>query len=164
MCGILLPGRLSRFREAPLTEVAAITVCVFFFSSHSCRKELLIREAGPVFSTPSLPFMFLGHSMGTVIVCVTLASYSKFAQAYEFMLALRRRGWTMPLHLLVSGRYAPHLPPIDSKISHLPDAQFLDTLEKVRFLCDVSFSAISVLPFSLELHLIFLNISFFPVH
>eukprot|EP00708_Paratrimastix_pyriformis_P005592 GAFH01004665.1.p2 GENE.GAFH01004665.1~~GAFH01004665.1.p2 ORF type:complete len:225 (+),score=39.25 GAFH01004665.1:57-677(+) len=100
----MIPGRLSRFREPALRSIAEITA-------------LLANELEPIFSKPQMPFIFLGHSMGTVV-------------AFEFIQEMKRRGWTLPLHLIVSGRMAPHEISRDTPIAHLPDQQFLDIMER----------------------------------
>jgi medium-chain acyl-[acyl-carrier-protein] hydrolase len=60
------------------------------------------------------PFAFFGHSMGAVI-------------AFELARRLARE----PLHLFVSGRQAPQLPPRDLHTYDLPDAEFIEELQRL---------------------------------
>lgn len=48
--------------------------------------------------------------------------------SFEFTRALRRRGYPLPQHLIVSGAKAPHLPFRRKKIHHLPDDEFIKEL------------------------------------
>ena len=62
------------------------------------RLQPLIELLTPAFTEyPEKPFVFFGHSMGALI-------------AFELAHELRRRGLATPVHLVVSGHRAPHLP------------------------------------------------------
>ncbi|MFE9700315.1 thioesterase II family protein [Streptomyces sp. NPDC006270] len=99
-----LPGRESRFREEPRTEV-----------------PLVVKEAAAVLG-PALdgrPYALFGHSLGALI-------------AFELARELRRSYGAEPAHLSVSARSAPHLPLRHAVVHQLPDDLFLDALD-VRF-------------------------------
>jgi len=96
VCPIQLPGRGSRFREAPFRRAA----------------DLVPAAAEALRAYLDLPFAFFGHSMGAVV-------------AFELTRELRRRGWPGPVLLAVSGRQAPPRPDPDPPFGHLPDQEFL---------------------------------------
>ncbi|MFD4019054.1 alpha/beta fold hydrolase [Streptomyces sp. SH5] len=99
-----LPGRESRFREEPRTDVA-----------------MVVKEAVTVLG-PALdgrPYALFGHSLGALI-------------AFELARELRRSYGREPAHLSVSARAAPHLPLRHAVVHRLPDDLFLDALD-VRF-------------------------------
>ena len=99
-CPIQLPGRGSRFREAPFRHVSDLVPV----ATDALRPHM------------DLPFALFGHSMGALV-------------AFELTRELRRRGWRAPELLAVSGHEAPHRPDPDPPISHLPDAEFLRELQ-----------------------------------
>lgn len=96
LSAVQLPGRESRFRERPFRNVDALVEAV---------KEGL---------APFLdrPFAFFGHSMGAIV-------------AYEVARVLEEGHGPRPGHLFVSGRRAPHLPPREPPMTHLPDEAFV---------------------------------------
>jgi medium-chain acyl-[acyl-carrier-protein] hydrolase len=71
--------------------------------------------------TPLLdrPFAFFGHSMGATV-------------AYELTRRLRAAHKPLPQYLFVSGRSAPHLPPLKPPIHHLPDGEFLESMRNMN--------------------------------
>ncbi|HEX7181023.1 MAG TPA: thioesterase II family protein [Thermoanaerobaculia bacterium] len=103
VCPVQLPGRESRLREEPFT-----------------RPEPLIRILADVLAPHmDMPFVFFGHSMGGMI-------------SFELSRELRRRGRTLPLHLFVSGRRAPHVPPREEPIHNLPEPEFIEELRRLQ--------------------------------
>ncbi|MEI5033031.1 alpha/beta fold hydrolase [Streptomyces sp. S1A(2023)] len=98
-----LPGRESRFREEPRTEV-----------------PLVVKEAAAALG-PALdgPYALFGHSLGALI-------------AFELARELRRSYGKEPVHLSVSARAAPHLPLRHAVVHRLPDDLFFDALD-LRF-------------------------------
>jgi medium-chain acyl-[acyl-carrier-protein] hydrolase len=60
----------------------------------------------------NMPFVFFGHSMGALV-------------SFELARELRRHGMPGPVHLVVSGHRAPHLPDPHPQIHELADAEFL---------------------------------------
>lgn len=101
LCAVQLPGRGSRFRERAITRLGALL-------------DELERALAPGLD---VPFALFGHSMGALI-------------AYELACRLRDRGGPAPVHLFLSGRSAPGLPPSEPPASDLPDAEFLDRLRR----------------------------------
>lgn len=97
VCPIQLPGRGSRFREAPFQRVSDLVKA----AAEALRPHL------------DLPFALFGHSMGALV-------------AFELARELRRRGWPAPVLLAVSGHEAPQRPDPDPPLGHLPDAEFLE--------------------------------------
>jgi len=102
VCGVQLPGRESRFLEAPITRLEAVA------------GEL----ASTIASTADLPFVFFGHSMGALI-------------AFNVTRRLAGQGGPLPRHLFVSAHRAPHLPDRES-IRQLPDDELLARLNDSR--------------------------------
>lgn len=78
VCPVQLPGRETRFREAPFTSVEPLV-------------SELVYALNPYLDRP---FALYGHSVGALV-------------AFEFARALRREGLPQPAHLFVSGRPAP---------------------------------------------------------
>jgi medium-chain acyl-[acyl-carrier-protein] hydrolase len=93
---VLLPGREGRFREAPFTQMEPLL-------------DALTAGLRPYLD---LPWALFGHSMGAVV-------------AFEVARRVRALGHGEPVHLFVSARRAPHLPPRHGPISHLPDEAFV---------------------------------------
>lgn len=98
-----LPGRGTRARETPLTNLPALVEQV---------AEAIQACAGG-------PFAFFGHSMGALI-------------AFEVARALRREGGIEPVHLFVSGREAPHVAGADPSFHALPDDELLQVLRDLK--------------------------------
>lgn len=98
---VQLPGRESRYREPPLTDLAALSDAL----------------AAAIAAARLERFAFFGHSFGALL-------------AYETTRALRRNGAAQPCHLCVAGRDAPHLPLGYVKTYHLPEAEFIEVLHR----------------------------------
>lgn len=98
---VQLPGRESRLREPALTSVAAIV-------------EALLPALLPCLDRP---FAFFGHSMGATV-------------AREVVRVLPRRGGPLPEHLFISARRAPQLPDPYPPVSHLPDQELVEELNR----------------------------------
>jgi medium-chain acyl-[acyl-carrier-protein] hydrolase len=93
---VLLPGRGMHVKEAPVTSIA----------------PLVQQLSDSLASYLDVPLALFGHSMGALL-------------AFELARELRRRGWTQPVILLVSGHAAPQLPPLAEPIHDLPDSEFV---------------------------------------
>jgi surfactin synthase thioesterase subunit len=100
VCPIQLPGRGSRFREAPFRLIG----------------DLVTAAADALRPSLEPPYVLFGHSMGALI-------------AFELTRELRRRGAAMPALLVVSGHPAPQRPDPDPPIGHLSDPEFLHELQ-----------------------------------
>ena len=99
VCSIELPGRGSRFSEAPFT-----------------RLDLLVEAIAPSL-LPYLDkhFAFFGHSMGAVI-------------SFEVTRLINKKYGLLPVHLLIAGRHAPQLPDRNPPIHTLPEPDFIEKL------------------------------------
>lgn len=103
VCPVQLPGRESRLRDQPYTHL-----------------EPLVQALADVLPPYlDLPFVFFGHSLGSLV-------------AFELARELRRRGAALPLHLFASGRRAPHLPPREEPIHDLPEPEFIEKLRELN--------------------------------
>ncbi|HEX4960087.1 MAG TPA: alpha/beta fold hydrolase [Thermoanaerobaculia bacterium] len=103
VCPVQLPGREGRLRDQPFN-----------------RPEPMIAALAEVLEPyMDLPFVFFGHSMGSLI-------------AFELARELRRRGRKLPLALFVCGRRAPHLPPREEAIHDLPEPEFIEKLRELN--------------------------------
>lgn len=102
VCPLQLPGRGNRLEEPPFTQL-----------SH------LIEAMVPAL-LPGLdrPFALFGHSMGALI-------------SFELARHLRRGYGLSPVHLVVSGRQAPQLPPLRAPLHPLPDLEFMAALGRL---------------------------------
>lgn len=95
-----LPGRGLRRGEALLSDMREMADDLF----------------EQVTATLSLPYAFYGHSMGSLL-------------AYEVILRIMDHGIVPPVHLFVSGRGGPGLPPGNREIGLLPREEFFKKLE-----------------------------------
>ncbi|HZT60922.1 MAG TPA: alpha/beta fold hydrolase [Pyrinomonadaceae bacterium] len=102
VCPIQLPGRGTRFREKPFTNLTALV--------GEMAQALL-----PHFDRP---FAFFGHSMGSLI-------------SYELARLLREGRAIAPCHLFVSGRSAPHLASRNVTYN-LPEDEFIAELRRLN--------------------------------
>lgn len=100
LCVLRLPGREARVREPLRTDLAA----------------LVAEAADALEADPAGPYALFGHSLGALV-------------AFELARELRRRG-RPPVHLAVSGKYAPQVPLRHPPVYGLPDAEFLDALDR----------------------------------
>lgn len=98
---VQLPGRATRHRETPIASVMGIVEGLL---------PVLLAQL-------DRPYALFGHSMGSLI-------------AFEVARAIAARGVTPPVHLFVSGRRAPHLRRNEPDIHRLPDATFVDEINR----------------------------------
>lgn len=104
ICPVQLPGRELRFAEPPFVSLDPLVAA-------------LHEELQPFLDKP---YAFFGHSMGALI-------------SFELARALRHSGQAPgPVHLLVSGHRAPHLPDLRPPAHQLPDPQLLETLRRLE--------------------------------
>lgn len=96
VCAIQLPGRASRIRETPFTDVSSLVQTL---------ADVLRADSGK-------PYAFFGHSLGALI-------------AFELARLLRRQQCALPVYLFVSGSAAPQQPYTQPMIHVLPDDEFL---------------------------------------
>jgi surfactin synthase thioesterase subunit len=101
VCAVHLPGRETRLREKPLAEMPPLVEAL---AEHLC-------------AFLDLPVAFFGHSMGAVL-------------AFEVARSHRKWGRQLPEYLFVSGRRAPQLPCTRLPVGHLPDAEFVDEINR----------------------------------
>lgn len=92
LCAVQLPGRENRLREKPFSSLTALV--------ESLAQALLPRL--------DRPFALFGHSMGAMV-------------AFELARTLQATDAPQPIHLLVSGRRAPHLPETETPLHGLAD-------------------------------------------
>jgi medium-chain acyl-[acyl-carrier-protein] hydrolase len=91
-----LPGRESRLREAPYTQIEPLV-------------NAAVTALRPYLD---IPYAMFGHSMGALV-------------AFELARRFEEDGQGAPRHLFVSGRRAPQMPTRRPPIAHLPDDQFV---------------------------------------
>jgi medium-chain acyl-[acyl-carrier-protein] hydrolase len=103
VCPVQLPGRQSRMREPPFTQLSLLV-------------ERLSTALRPYLN---VPFAFFGHSMGALI-------------SFELARQLRRQYQLCPLHLLVSSFRAPHIPDRFPPIHTLPEPAFIQALRRLN--------------------------------
>jgi surfactin synthase thioesterase subunit len=97
LCAVQLPGRENRLREPAFTSMTRLV-------------DALLPALSPAFDRP---YALFGHSMGALV-------------AFEVARAVRALPHApQPVHLLVSGRKAPHLPEDDAPMHGLPDDPFI---------------------------------------
>jgi len=103
VCTVQLPGRGTRIKEAPITQLSS-----------------LLRVLAPAL-LPHLdrPFAFFGHSLGALV-------------GFELSRQLRREYAIEPLHLFLSGRGAPQIRNDRPSIHALPEPQFLEELRALN--------------------------------
>lgn len=97
-----LPGRDARIRETPCRHLQSLV-------------KPLTQGLIPHLDKP---FVFFGHSMGSLI-------------SFEVARELRRLAGPQPSHLFVSGRQPPHMPALHSNLHLLPVEKFLMTTQQV---------------------------------
>jgi len=99
---IELPGRLSRIREKPISNMNSLV-------------DFLLGQIHPFLDEP---FAIFGHSMGALA-------------AFETARALRRRFGCTPRKLFIAAHRAPQIPSHTPPIHKLPDKDFFRQLEKL---------------------------------
>jgi medium-chain acyl-[acyl-carrier-protein] hydrolase len=98
-----LPGREHRFNEPFLRSLPAV-----------------IETIGPlVAQARDKPFVLFGHSVGALM-------------AFELTRWLRAAGAPGPLHLIVAGKRAPHVPLARSPLHELSDEHLIDKLRELN--------------------------------
>ncbi len=97
-----LPGREKRIKESPYKQLLPLT-------------EVLAEALYPYFDKP---FAFFGHSMGALI-------------SFEVVRSLCNRFSQSPVHLIVSGKSAPHLPSRHQNIYQLTDDELVSESERL---------------------------------
>jgi surfactin synthase thioesterase subunit len=100
---VQLPGRGSRYREAPYVSMQEVV-------------QAVTKAIEPFLD---LPFVFFGHSMGAMM-------------GFELAHAVRERFQLQPKHLFVSGSGGPHLPRNTPNVHDLPDDQFIRRLKELN--------------------------------
>lgn len=103
VCPIELPGRGTRFMEVPLTQFSLLIPAI----------------AQALLPYLNKPFAFFGHSMGALV-------------SFELARLLRKQYGLNPVHLFVSGRYAPQITSTDPPIHLLPEPAFLEELRRLN--------------------------------
>lgn len=103
LCAIQLPGRETRMREAPFSDVHALIDAMTPALEHWLDK----------------PMVLFGHSMGALI-------------AYELAQRLQHEHACPPQCLIVSGRVAPHRSLPQSAVSKLPQSEFISRLRQLH--------------------------------
>lgn len=103
VCPVQLPGRGKRLMEPAYTRLMPLV-------------EDLVPALFPYFDRP---FAFFGHSMGAMI-------------SYELSRVLNREYKIGPDYLFISGRRAPHLPPVEWETYRLPEAEFIENLRNLE--------------------------------
>lgn len=103
VCTANLPGRGSRIRETPFSDIHELV-------------EVVGREIRPLLD---MPFAFFGHSMGAMI-------------SFELARYLRREHGARPTHLFVSGRRAPQLPVTEPTSYDMPEEVFKEKLRTLN--------------------------------
>nr|QEO74578.1 thioesterase [uncultured bacterium] len=98
---VQLPGREARLAEPPFRRMHDLV-------------DALVPALRPHLDAP---FAFFGHSMGAHV-------------AFEAARALRAEGHE-PMHLVVSGNRAPHLPFPRPRIHHLPEERILAEFQRL---------------------------------
>jgi medium-chain acyl-[acyl-carrier-protein] hydrolase len=99
VCPVQLPGRESRWGEAPFTRLSSLV-------------ETLANVLHPLLN---VPFALFGHSMGALI-------------SFELARRLRRDTGEVPVHVFVSAARAPQIPDPWPPIHQLPDSEFANQL------------------------------------
>ena len=102
ICPVELPGRGSRMDE-PFAPTLA---------------QAAQEAACAILPYTDAPYYLFGHSLGSVL-------------ALETARALQEGGATLPLGLIVSGRYPPHLPNRRKNLHDMPDEALIDEMRRL---------------------------------
>lgn len=102
MAAVQLPGRTYRIKEAPFSRMDGLI-------------EALISALEPYLDRP---FVIFGHSLGALT-------------AFEMVRRLRSERRPEPIHLVVSGRRAPHVPGREAELHRAPDSEFLHEMHRL---------------------------------
>jgi len=103
VCPVELPGRGSRWMEAPFTELLPLA-------------RLIAQALQPRLEKP---FAFFGHSMGGLV-------------SFELTRLLRQEYGLNPVHLFISGRGAPQISNSGPPVHALPEPDFLVELRRLK--------------------------------
>jgi medium-chain acyl-[acyl-carrier-protein] hydrolase len=120
--GVQLPGRENRFQESCIEDLDTVM------------HDLI--KAFRSYMAPNA--IFLGHSMGARL-------------AFECVQAIRLHGISLPKHLIISGRRAPHRPNSDILRSDLTNEEMITVLKKYGGVNDALLADEDVLSFLLPL-------------
>jgi medium-chain acyl-[acyl-carrier-protein] hydrolase len=101
VCPVLLPGREARLGEPAIPSVLPLVDAL----------------APAIIPFLDRPFVFFGHSMGSLV-------------AFELARKLRRERNLLPECLYVSARVAPSVTLKDQPLSTLPEAEFIEALAR----------------------------------
>jgi medium-chain acyl-[acyl-carrier-protein] hydrolase len=102
VCGVVLPGRAARLREAPRERLAPLA------------DDLV----DALLELPPAHCAFFGHSFGGLL-------------SFEVARRLHRRGAPLPRQLFVSACPPPHLPPLEPDVHRLSDRALKERLMKL---------------------------------
>jgi len=103
LVAVQLPGRSTRFGETPYSDMKNLV-------------DGLIQVFPNLMGTP---YILMGHSLGSRI-------------AFELMNRCKQECIRLPRHFIASGSRAPHIPDRERKIHQLPEAQFIEELQKLN--------------------------------
>lgn len=95
------PGHGSRYNEPLLSKIDELIQYLF--------DQIIINL--------STPYLFYGHSLGTLI-------------SFELIRKLRQQNIMPPAHLIVSGRHAPQISSSDCWLHQLPDTEFIQKIQE----------------------------------
>jgi len=98
---LVLPGRASRLRERCFTRI----------------RDLASSLAAGLDEFLERPFALFGHSLGALV-------------AFELAREMRRKRTPLPIHVFVSSRRGPRLRELGPDIHRLPDAAFVDEVQR----------------------------------
>lgn len=103
VCALQPPGRANRIAETPIPAVPEF-----------------IERLGPALAPlTDKPFVFFGHSMGSIL-------------GFEACRWLRRNGLNLPQHLFASARRAPHISDTDPHIHAISDEEFIAEIARLK--------------------------------
>ena len=103
VCPVHLPGRSARIGEPPFRTISPLV-------------EVLGDALLPY---NNRPFVFFGHSMGSLI-------------SFELARYYRRHGVAQPVHIYASGHRAPHVLDPDPPTYDVPDNEFIAELRRLN--------------------------------